>query len=241
MTTAMNSRPAPLIGITTYARDEGNQVHLPAEYIDAVRRAGGCAVLLPPGEPQLDVVLGKLDGLIIAGGGDIDPQCYGGTQHPSVYMIDRERDDMELAMARRVLESQLPTLCICRGTQILNVVLGGTLHVHLPDVVGETILHRAPPREPTPHPVQIEGSSRLAELMGQTTTEPMSWHHQAIDQLGTGLQVVARAADEVIEAIEYPNHPWLIGVQWHPELSAADDAAQQRLFDELVGAAATPS
>ncbi len=241
MTTAMNSTPAPLIGITTYARDEGNQVHLPAEYVDAVRRAGGCAVLLPPGEPQLDVVLGKLDGLIIAGGGDIDPQCYGGVHHPSVYMLDRERDDMELALARRVLDSQLPTLCICRGTQILNVVLGGTLHVHLPDVVGETILHRAPPREPTPHPVEVDDSSRLAKLMGQTACEPMSWHHQAIDQLGTGLQVVARAADEVIEAVEYPNHPWLIGVQWHPELSAADDVAQQRLFDELVGAAATPS
>ena len=239
MTDVMNSKPAPLIGITTYARDEQNHVHLPAEYVDAVRRAGGCAVLLPPGEPQLDVVFGKLDGLIIAGGGDIDPQRYGSSQHPAVYMIDRERDEMELALAQRVLESELPTLCICRGTQILNVVLGGTLHVHLPDVVGESIRHRAPPREPVPHPVQVESSSRLAELMGQTGVEPMSWHHQSIDQVGTGLRVVARAADDVIEAIEYPSHPWLIGVQWHPELTAADDMSQQRLFDELIEAAVT--
>jgi putative glutamine amidotransferase len=235
----MNRNQPPLIGITTYARDEGNKVTLPSEYIDAVRRAGGCAVLLPPGERNLDIVLARLDGLIIAGGGDIDPARYGGDHHTAVYMIDTERDEMELELARRVIDSGMPTLCICRGSQILNVALGGTLHVHLPDVVGEQVHHRAPPREPTPHPVQIDDQSRLAELIGRTEREPMSWHHQAICNVAPQLQVVARAPDDVVEAIEYPDHPWLIGVQWHPELTAADDPAQQNLFDGLVRAAGT--
>ena len=238
----MESLPTvPLIGITTYARDETNRVTLPAEYIDAVRRAGGCAVLIPPGEPNLQVALQRLDALIIAGGGDINPERYGGVQHPTVYMIDHERDEMELELARRVIDSGLPTLCICRGVQILNVALGGTLHEHLPDVVGQQIQHRAPPREPTPHPVQIDPDSKLAELMGTCDSQPMSWHHQSIRDVAAPLRVVARAPDDVIEAIEYPSHPWLIGVQWHPELTAADHPAQQRLFDELVRAAVTTS
>jgi putative glutamine amidotransferase len=226
-----------LIGITTYARDEGNKITLPAQYIDAVRRAGACVLLLPPGEPHLSTVLARLDGLIIAGGGDIDPARYGGRSHDTVYMVDHERDEMELSLARRVIDCELPTLCICRGSQILNVALGGSLHVHLPDVVGERVPHRAPPRQPTPHPVEVDPQSRLAELLGPIDRDPMSWHHQAIDRLATGLRVVAHAADGVIEAIEYPDHPWLIGVQWHPEITAADDPAQQRLFDGLVRAA----
>lgn len=230
----MNQTVAPLIGITTYARDESNKVGLPAEYIDSVRRAGGCPVLLPPGESRLEVVLRRLDGLIIAGGGDIDPSCYGGESHPSLYMIDHERDQLELSLARRVIDDPLPTLCICRGAQILNVALGGTLHVHLPDVVGEQVAHRLPPREPTPHAVEVEPSSRLARLMQQTRTEPMSWHHQAIREVASGLRVVAWAPDGVIEAVESADHPFLLAVQWHPELTAAEDRSQQRLFDELV-------
>jgi len=230
----MTKPVAPLIGITTYARDESNKVGLPAEYIDSVRRAGGCAVLLPPGEPHVDAALERLDGLIIAGGGDIDPSCYGGKSHPDVYMVDHERDELELGLARRVIETGLPTLCICRGAQILNVALGGTLHVHLPEVFGDQVSHRLPPREPTPHPVAVEPESRLAEVIRETRPEPMSWHHQAICEVADGLQVTAHAPDGVIEAVEYPEHPLLLAVQWHPELSAAEDAVQQRLFDELV-------
>ena len=195
----MKGNRAALIGITTYARDESNKVTLPAEYIDSVRRAGGCAVLLPPGEEHFDVALEHLDALIIAGGGDIDPACYGGSQHPTVYMIDHERDAMELELAKRVIDSGLPTLCICRGIQIVNVALGGTLHVHLPEVFGEQIHHRAPPREPTPHPVHVDTSSRLMEIMGPAVRDPMSWHHQAIDQVAPALKVVARARGDFIE------------------------------------------
>lgn len=233
----MATNSPPLIGITTYARDEGNKVNLPSEYVDALRRAGGCALLLPPGESNLDVVAARLDGLILAGGGDIDPHRYGGEFHPTVYMVDNERDESEFQLARLAIDSGMPTLCICRGTQVLNVALGGTLHTHLPDVYGESVLHRAPPREPTPHPVNVENNSRLHGMMGELTRDPMSWHHQAIRDVAAPLRVVARAPDEVIEAVELPDHPWLVGVQWHPELTAADDPAQQRIFDEFVRAA----
>lgn len=230
---------SPIIGITTYARDEQNSVGLPAEYIDAVRRAGGCPVLLPPGEQNIDAVFSRLDGLILAGGGDIDPALYGGEPHDSVYMVDAARDSAEILLARRVIDTGLPTLCICRGTQILNVSLGGTLCVHLPDIVGEIVRHRAPPREPIPHPVSVEPDSRLAKLLGTRNSRPMSWHHQAIRDVAEPLRVVARAADDVIEAVELSDHPWLVAVQWHPELTAGEDEHQQRLFDELICAAGT--
>ena len=227
----------PIIGLTTYGRNEKNAYTLPAEYIDAVRRAGGVPLLLPPGETNLAEVLPLLDGVILSGGGDIDPALYGGEQHPTIYMIDAERDTFEVELTKAVLAKQTPLLCICRGTQVLNVALGGTLIEHLPDVVGEDIPHRAPPRLPTSHPVAVEPESRLAEVMGQMEVTTASWHHQAVRDLAPGLQVVAHAPDGTIEAVEMPNHPWLIAVQWHPELTAAKDTSQQRLFDALVEAA----
>jgi putative glutamine amidotransferase len=139
----------PVIGITTYGRGESNRYSLPAEYVDAVRRAGGVPVLLPPGGESGDG-LELLDGLILSGGGDIDPARYGGGPHATLYNIDHERDAFELALLAAALERRLPLFAICRGMQILNVHLGGTLHEHLPDAYGETVAHRAPPREPIP-------------------------------------------------------------------------------------------
>ncbi len=225
------------IGITTYGRDEGNRFGLPAEYVDAVRRAGATAVLLPPGESALEHWLEIVDGLVLAGGGDIDPARYGGAMHETIYMIDRERDGCEIGLATQLLETGLPTLGICRGAQIVNVALGGSLHPHLPEVFGETVHHRLPPREPTSHPVRVRAGSRLAGILGVLELESASWHHQAIRELAPGLEVVARAPDEVIAAVEMPGHPWLVAVQWHPELTAAGDECQQRLFDALVEAA----
>jgi len=224
----------PRIGITTYGRDEENKFSLPAEYVDSVRRAGGVAVLLPPGESSIDLWLSMLDGIILAGGGDLDPGCYGADMHETVYMVDEERDQCELDLARSVLDSGLPTLGICRGTQVINVVLGGTLHTHLPEVYGESIAHRAPPREPTPHSVSVDESSRLVNLLGASTFDAASWHHQSIKDVAPTLEVVAHAPDGVIEAVEKHDHPWLYAVQWHPEITAAKDAIQQRLFDALV-------
>lgn len=230
----MNQRP--IIGITTYARDEGGDFKLPTEYVDAVRQAGGIPVLIPPGEPHQTQLLDFLDGFILSGGGDVDPVLYQGQNHETIYMVDHERDHSEIEFTRQAVSRNVPTLCICRGIQVLNVALGGTLIEHLPDAVGNQIAHRVPPRNPTEHPITIEPDSKLAQIMGQTEVTTASWHHQAVRQPAPGLQVVAHAPDGTIEAVEMPDHPWLIAVQWHPELTATADPGQQRLFDALVEA-----
>ena len=228
---------APLIGLTTYGRGENNRYSLPAEYVDAVRRAGGIPVLMPPGEQAPDDWLESLDGLILSGGGDIDPARYGGSQHETLYNIDHERDAFEFALVEQALARQVPLLCICRGMQVLNIHLGGTLYEHLPDAYGEAVAHRAPPREPTPHALRLVAGTRLAGLLGREEAEAASWHHQAVKALGRGLVPAAHAPDGLVEALELPGHPWLLAVQWHPELTAASDPLQQGLFDALVAAA----
>ncbi len=226
----------PLIGITTYGVDEQRKFTLPREYVDSVRRAGGIPLLITPGETRFDELLSFLDGVILAGGGDIDPVRYRGQSHETIYSLDEERDSTELAFAQRLIDADFPTLAICRGIQIVNVVQGGTLIEHLPDVVGESVLHRLPPREPTPHAIRIEPKSRLAGLLGTTEVTAMSWHHQAVRKVADGFEVVARAPDGTIEAMEMSAHRWLIAVQWHPELTSASDPTQQQLFDRFVQA-----
>ncbi len=225
------------IGITTYGRNEEGRFTLPGEYVDAVRRAGGQAWLLAPGETDSADCLAGLDGIVLTGGGDLAPSLYGGVGVGETYGVDHERDQSELALAVAVLAASLPSLWICRGLQLLNVCLGGTLIEHLPEGVDGALFHRKPPRETTLHSVLVEPNSRLAMTLGCTSLETVSWHHQAVDILGTELEVVGRAPDGVIEALEHPAHPELTAVQWHPELSAADDPVNQRLFDSLVARA----
>ena len=220
----------PIIGITTYGRDDNKRFSLPAVYVDAVRRAGGVPILIPPGELDLTRLLDLLNGVILSGGGDIDPERYAGRTHETIYMIDPERDGSEINLARTLVQSELPVLGICRGTQVINVALGGTLIEHLPDAVGESTLHRAPPRLPVSHPVNIAPESRLAAIIGETRVNPTSWHHQAIRQPAAGLQVVASAPDGTIEAVEMANHPWLIAVQWHPEWRLTENPDSVKLF-----------
>lgn len=234
------TNPRPLIGLTTYPPNAGDRYELPRPYVDAVRRGGGEPVLVPPGLADPAGLLDRLDGLVLAGGGDIDPARYGGPPHDAVYSIHADRDESELALARLVIERGTPALAICRGMQILNVALGGSLHVHLPDVVDGTVVHRKDPElpqgmpEPTPHELEVEAGSLVGEIMGATRVTPMSWHHQAVERVGDGLRAVAHAPDGTIEALEHDTHPWLAIVQWHPELTAAGDQTQQRLFDALV-------
>jgi len=230
--------PNPLIGITTYAENRSGSYTLPAEYVKSVRRAGGAGILLPPGETNLVDVLRRIDGLVLAGGGDIDPVRYGGPVHETNYMVDERRDEMELTLAKFAMEIDMPTLAICRGCQIVNIALGATLLPHIPDVYGEKVKHRLPPREPVAHAVQVNENSRLARVMGSARVSPMSWHHQAVDQTGTGVDIIARAPDNVPEAFEIAGKENLIAVQWHPELTAETDPTQQRLFDWLVGQSA---
>lgn len=227
----------PRIGLTTYGRNQENWYSLPAQYVDAVRRAGGIPVLLPPGEPRLAEWLTTIDALILPGGGDLSPTHYSGHAHDKIYMVDADRDHDELAMARDIIATGLPTLAICRGMQVLNVALGGNLIEHLPEFVGKGLAHRGANRGPVPHAVSIEPESRLAKVMGTSASEPTSMHHQAVRRIASGFDIVAHAPDGTIEAMEMPTHPWLIAVQWHPELTAADDPAQQRLFDALVDTA----
>lgn len=233
----------PRIGITTGGRSEGyiksrhydEFYSLPAPYVDAVRRAGGIPLLIPPGENDWGAILPLLDGVIVTGGTDIDPIEYGGDRsNPHVLPADRERDRSELGLLRWLLdEGDKPLLCICRGLQALNVAAGGTLHEHIPDIRADDI-HRNEAGLWAMQEVQVESDSLIAEVMGLTALRTSSGHHQAVKDLAPRLRVVASAADGIIEALELPGHPWLIAVQWHPEVTAAHDPSQQALFDALT-------
>jgi putative glutamine amidotransferase len=225
-----------LVGISSYARAGQPQAFsIPTGYVDAVRRAGGVPIVLPPGEPDPARLLDTVSALVVSGGGDINPNAYGGASHETVYSVCEERDTFEFELTRAALaDTRVPMLCICRGLQVLNVVCGGTLHVHLPEHYGERVAHRLPPRDTSVHAVEIDPASRLARILGSTHAHVRSWHHQAIHLVGDKLRPVAWAEDGVIEAVEHVEHPWCIGVQWHPEMQL-DDARQQRLFAALIG------
>lgn len=222
-----------LVGITAYPPNSQDRYELPQEYVAAVRRAGAIPVLIPPGETDVDGVLARLDGVILAGGGDIDPARWGGERDETNEFVDPARDDLELALARRVLDDGVPTLAVCRGLQIVNTVLGGSLHNHLPET---EVPHRLEPKWSHRHRVEAEAGSLVAETMGTREIEPACWHHQAVDRPGAGLAITAWSPDGVIEAVELAGHPWLVAVQWHPEMTAGEDRTQQALFDGLVAA-----
>jgi len=230
----MMSNRQPIIGITTYGLNEQGDFSIPALYVDSVRRAGGIPLLIIPGESHVDTIVTHLNGIILAGGGDLDPSTYNGKGHDSNYNIDSSRDDTELRLAKTVLAKKIPTLAICRGIQVINTILGGTLFEHIPDHFGEKILHRLPPRIPSSHLVTFDKNSGLFDIIRKEEIEVSSWHHQSIDKLGDGLSVVAKSSDGVIEAIEFNREAWFIGIQWHPELSSAVDSNQQKLFDAFV-------
>jgi putative glutamine amidotransferase len=227
----------PLVALTTYAPNDAGRVSLPADYHEAVRRAGGLPLLVPPAEIDPVELLEAVDALVLTGGGDVDPGSFGGRTHPAVYGTDLARDALELALVDLVVDRGFPTLAICRGMQVLNVALGGDLHPHLPDVVDGRVTHRGDPGGAVAHLVELEAGSLVGTIMGATTVEVQSLHHQAVDRLGRGLAVVGCAADGVVEAVELADHPFLAAVQWHPETSAATDSRQQALFDALVQAA----
>jgi putative glutamine amidotransferase len=233
---------SPLIGIPTFGRNFERHFSLPAEFVECVRRAGGIPVLMPPGETHLDQWFETIDGLLMPSGVDIDPDLYDGEHHETVDEVDPERDHDEVDLIHQAIEAEMPLLATCRGMQLLNVALGGDLFVHVPECIENAVDHRvATDTErkfgPVAHEVVLDPGSRMASLLGTNRMEPMSWHHQAVDELGDGLTVVGHAPDGVIEALEMPEHPWLFAVQWHPEITAAGDATQQRLFDGLVQAA----
>jgi putative glutamine amidotransferase len=228
---------APLIGLSTYverarfgAWDE-HAALLPVSYLHAVASAGGYGALLPPSPLGPAAVLAALDGLVITGGPDVDPRAYGAQAHPQTDDPREERDSWELALCKGAVDLGLPLLAICRGLQVLNVALGGTLHQHLPDVLGNEA-HRVAMGQMAPNKVALRAGSTVGSLLG-TETEGLCHHHQAVDRLGAGVEVVGFAADGTVEAVEVMGHGFALGVQWHPE----DNPADNRLFVALVGAA----
>jgi putative glutamine amidotransferase len=230
----------PVIGLTTYLEQAQTGVwdvpaaFLPKSYFEAVTRAGGIAVLLPPQPVTPQVarrVLDGLDGLIITGGKDVDAARYGQQAHPENDEPRRDRDAWEDALLGAAIQTELPFLGICRGAQVLNVALGGTLHQHLPDVVGDNRYQLGGGNYSTV-PIAIEADTLVGEALG-ASVEAQVYHHQAIDELGEGLTVTARSADGIIEAVELGTVPYGVAVQWHPEVDSDDI----RLFESLVDAA----
>ena len=200
-------------------------------------QAGGLPVLLPPSEGGA-AVLSRLDGLVLSGGSDVDPARYGAAAHPDAGPFYAARDSAELELCRHALASGLPVLGICRGLQVINVALGGTLHQHLPDLVGND--SHSPERTGYgAHKVSVAAGTQLAAILGRSEAAVPTHHHQAIDRLGAGLVATAWTDDGVIEAVEFDQGcrlmraPFMIAVQWHPE--AGDDLS---LFTALVAAAA---
>jgi putative glutamine amidotransferase len=210
-------------------------------YLDSVMRAGAEPVVLAP--QSLDhrtalALLRRFDGLVLMGGSDVDPALYGQPPHATTYGVNRENDEIEMALSRAAIELELPTLAICRGMQVANVALGGDLHQHLPDVGIDALLEHSPPGFPAPpdgvmHEIDVDRGSRLAKAVDADRLHGASYHHQAVAEVGDGFKVVGRSSDGVIEAIEHDNG-WFIGVQWHPEDTAAVDQLQQRLYDAFT-------
>jgi putative glutamine amidotransferase len=232
----------PFIGLTTSASVGAypERAYTNAAYIDAVQGAGGVPVLLPPQLSGVarDALWSWLDALILTGGGDIDPVRYGQAPHPTVYEVSTARDDLELDLTRRALAEDVPLLAICRGIQVLNVALGGTLVQDIPSATGTLVQHsQKDRRHVATHAVKVEAGSRLAEVLGAVALEVNSLHHQSVDAPGDGVRVVAHAPDGIAEGIEVPGHPFAVAVQWHPEELVAHDAAARSLFRAVVDAA----
>lgn len=235
----------PLIGCTTYRKTAQepaiNLYGLMPSYTQAIVAAGGLPILIPLGltDQELGLIFERLDGVLLPGGGDIAPQTYGGQSHPAVADIDEDRDRVEFELARLAHAEKKPLLAICRGHQVFNVALGGSLwedvHSQMPNAMVHDHDHLL--RTNRPHEVHVDPNSRLAACLGTIVSPVNSLHHQGIRQLAPELVATSTAPDGLIESIEAPDHPFAIGVQWHPENLIQLDNNMLSLFQGFVAAA----
>lgn len=245
--TTNHTESRPIIGLTTYRKmvDKTNPypyMALMATYVEAVVAAGGIPLLIPLGldEDALCVLLSQVDGLVLTGGGDIAGEHYRSEHEEFIFNVDPDRDRVELFLAREAMAQDKPLLAICRGHQVLNVALGGTLYedvaARMPDAIKHDYFELFP-RNHTAHAVDIEPGSKLATALGRREAQVNSLHHQGIHNLAPGLVAVAHAPDGLIESVEAADHPFALGVQWHPENLVHDDPTMLSLFRGLVDAA----
>jgi putative glutamine amidotransferase len=237
--TTSEMRHNPFDLATPQADPPRREMALGMTYLEAVGRAGALAIAVPPMPgPAIPALLDRVDGIVLSGGPDIHPDAYGAAPHPELGPTEPPLDAFELALARAADERDIPILAICRGAQLFNVARGGTLHQHLPDVVGDGVTHRQPgaPGEPV-HDVTVAAGSRLAAILGRRHAHVNSFHHQAVDVLGERLAVAARAEDGTVEAFEAVDRSFVVGVQWHAEC-LVDREEQAALFAALVEACA---
>jgi gamma-glutamyl-gamma-aminobutyrate hydrolase PuuD len=228
----------PLVGITGYLDEAAWGVWhqpaalLPHTYVEAVTRAGGTAVVLPPQPAGAGDVLGRIDALLLAGGPDVDPARYGAPPHPRTGEPHEARDAWEFGLLAGALDRDLPLFAVCRGMQVLNVALGGALVQHLPDRAGHSA-HQPAPAAFGRLTVRVRSGTWLHGVLG-SSAEVSCYHHQAVGALGEGLLPAAWSEDGTVEAVELPGRRFAVGVQWHPEVDAARDP---RLFTAFVAAA----
>lgn len=238
-----NKNVAPIIGITTNQSTNAYgqpTIMLMQSYINAILQAGGVPVLIPSliAEAGWDALYARLDGILFSGGGDIGLEYSPGDSHPRIDDVDLTRDSIELKMIQAAMSDGKPFLGICRGCQVLNVGLGGTLYTHLPDQLPSALDHSYPGsmRTVLVHEVKIEEGTHIAEILGEPIIKVNSLHHQGLKDIAPSLRVAGHAPDGLVEAVELPNHPFGLAVQWHPEW-LTDQESTRTLFRKFVEAA----
>jgi putative glutamine amidotransferase len=229
----------PVVGITLGDGDEPGVHAMREDYVRSVEQAGALPVVLPPVRPEdAPALLDRIDGVLLSGGVDVDPVLYGQPPHPKLGRVNRRRDDFELALAREALARDVPVLAICRGQQVLNVAVGGTLVQDVPSLMKGAMQHDGSgPRWRRAHRVEVLAPSRLREILEGDAFRVNSLHHQAVDRLGEGLVASARCPDDgVVEGLEMPGRRFVVAVQWHPESFWNREGSFQRLFDAHAAA-----
>jgi putative glutamine amidotransferase len=233
----------PLIGISTRNGKDSDghpTVTVQHSYVNAILQAGGVAIPIPSilSVEDLNQLYGQLNGFLLTGGGDVSLKYFSGSAHPRIDGVDEMRDDTELALVNAAIGGGKPLLGICRGAQVMNVALGGTLFTHIPDQLEGALDHDYPGnmRKAIVHPVNVDEASHSAEIFGETLLHVNSLHHQGLKDIAPGLRATGFAPDGLVEVVELPDHPYAIAVQWHPEW-LTDQPAMQRLFKSFVEAA----